>query len=72
MAKELAAKDRPWWGFSEWRDFHRKASNEKTKAHYEYIKGMERIRDLTDSEYWYAEAYDHVILGVANATGVGR
>jgi hypothetical protein len=60
----LLAHDRPWWGFPEWRDYHRENPSPKSEAQYDYIKGVERIRDLTDSEHWYALAYDNVVLGV--------
>lgn len=60
----VTAKDRPWWGFPEWRDYHKGTSAARSKTHYDYIKGVEKVRDLTDSEHWYAKAYDHVVLGV--------
>ena len=60
----LKPNDRPWWAFPEWRDYLRENSNTVSDAQYRYIKGVERIRDLTDSEHWYAKAYDHVVLGV--------
>ncbi len=58
----LKPSDRPWYGMPEWRWYFK--NNTVTPYLYEFIKGVEKIRDLTDSEHWYAKAYDEVVNGV--------
>jgi len=62
----LKPKDRPWYGIREWRWYFKNnfGTSDQHACMYGYIKGVEKIRDLTDSEHWYAKAYDEVVNGV--------
>jgi len=65
----ITASDRQWYKQADWEKYlelsedndHWQRSN---ADHYAYIKGVERIRDLTDSEFCFARAYDRIVLGV--------
>ena len=68
----LKAKERQWWKEEDW-SLYLKRSDEGggdqkaqqiNRDYYNYNKGVEKIRDLTDSEYHFAKAYDKEILGI--------
>jgi len=65
----MVTNDRPNYKLNDWKEYLencrglRKVIRESID-HYNYIKSMEKIRELTSSEFYFVQAYDEEILGV--------
>lgn len=66
---------RKYYGVPAWKEYLEKSKgkiSEYNEDYYKYLRSMSQIRDLECYENFYVKAYDEVILGVANATGVRK
>lgn len=65
----IKPEERPWYGIAEWKVYLRDCRKQGKKfinhaeGQYKYLSSVEKIRDLTDSEAYFIEAYGHMING---------
>jgi len=66
----VRASERTSYSLDQWRtylkDSFKQGENftEYNEDYFKYLRGIEHIRELTDSEAYYMRAYDEVVNGV--------